>query len=548
MRGLCRLCISSGPHGTGIASAECVIDEPPTIVLPCRAASDVAIGESPSLLQVERGLRRALPFVLVIAGAALLSVPAFLNGFPFIFPDSGDYLVFTPHIYRSPYYGIFIFLFHLNRFIWAPILMQGLISSVLLWMLVHVQVHTHRKFCFSFLTLSLTIFSSLPYFTGFIMADIFTPLMFVIMYLIAFHYQKYPLIILVFLLLIDCVATASHISNLSMAVSILPLFAILFCLRRIPLCESMVRIGLIALPIALTTAAVLIYNITIFGNWSISPSGQSFLMANMIQYGPAREYLNEACPSAGYEICQYRSTLPPTADELLWSSGLFDRLGGFVGMEKESKAIVSGTMKHESAATGRMIANNFMSALFTHEPAEEFRSSYQVPSFVKLLKQKFGQATVGDYLRSAEMQDKIPHLMIRNVDKVIVPTSFIFLIILGVIANWRRRSDDVSLSVIVLSAVLGNALLCATISGLHDRYQARMTWLLPMAVFLIAWDFFRAGQQQKRLTDTLGPLGARCSSIMAQMFKPGWRGIAEALNDAWSLGSSLACAVRATAV
>jgi hypothetical protein len=59
--------------------------------------------------------------------------------FPFVFPDSEDYLVFTPHLHRSPFYGLFIFFFHLNRFIWAPVLAQGVIASHLIWVLVRIH-------------------------------------------------------------------------------------------------------------------------------------------------------------------------------------------------------------------------------------------------------------------------------------------------------------------------------------------------------------------------------------------------------------------------
>jgi hypothetical protein len=36
------------------------------------------------------------------------------------------------------------------------------------------------------------------------------------------------------------------------------------------------------------------------------------------------------------------------------------------------------------------------------------------------------------------------------------------------------------LAALVIIGVIGNAIVCATISGPHDRYQARVIWLLPM--------------------------------------------------------------------
>ena len=65
--------------------------------------------------------------LMIAIGAIVLLIPAFINGFPLVYEDSVDYLIFTPRLYRSPFYGIFLFLFHWNRFIWVPIFAQALI-------------------------------------------------------------------------------------------------------------------------------------------------------------------------------------------------------------------------------------------------------------------------------------------------------------------------------------------------------------------------------------------------------------------------------------
>ena len=77
-----------------------------------------------------------LPGVAAIAVATLaFLIPAFLNGFPFLYPDSGDYLVLTPQLYRSPFYSLFLLFAHMNRFIWNAVLAQALMLSWLLFIL-----------------------------------------------------------------------------------------------------------------------------------------------------------------------------------------------------------------------------------------------------------------------------------------------------------------------------------------------------------------------------------------------------------------------------
>ena len=51
----------------------------------------------------------------------------------------------------------------------------------------------------------------------------------------------------------------------------------------------------------------------------------------------------------------------------------------------------------------------------------------------------------------------------------------------------RRPFDDLtSLAGTVTFALLGNAFICAVISGPHDRYGARMAWLATTVLLIAA--------------------------------------------------------------
>jgi len=141
-------------------------------------------------------------------------------------------------------------------------------------------------------------------------ADIFTPVMFIVMYVIGFHRDKLSRALLIYLLLLDCVATVAHISNLTLGTGFLGVFVLLWMLERISKQEQLKRFALVLLPIGLSAAAVLLYNVAIFGSWSLSPAGQSFLMAHMIEYGPARSYLEDACPHEATRYCAHLDQLP----------------------------------------------------------------------------------------------------------------------------------------------------------------------------------------------------------------------------------------------
>jgi hypothetical protein len=43
---------------------------------------------------------------------------------------------------------------------------------------------------------------------------------------------------------------------------------------------------------------------------------------------------------------------------------------------------------------------------------------------------------------------------------------------------------------VIVAALLANAAVCSLLSGVYDRYQARVTWLLPLLA-IVAFHRFR---------------------------------------------------------
>jgi hypothetical protein len=430
----------------------------------------------------------------ITVGTFVLLIPALLNGFPFLFQDSADYLIFTPRLHRSPFYGLFIFFFHLNRFIWGPIVAQALITSHLIYIMVKLHVRRHVDVNFAGLILLLVSCSTLPIFVGYIMPDIFTSLMFIAMYLLAFHFFAFSLPMRLYLLAVACVAMASHLSHLTMGLAILWLVVpLLFWCGR-SWSEVRDHLAVLFIPILLTIIAYLSFNSLIFRSTSLAPAGQSFFLANLIEYGPARTYLKSVCPQAGYKICSYAGRLPQTADDFLWKEGNLNELGGFTGMVQESNAIVLAIIEQQPGEFLWMVAKNFAAALNAHKPAVELTAAtFPVwTSIFDLVAEKFGPNALAKFRDSAQMQDTVPHDLIERVDGIVLPVAFIALFALGCYAAENRRRDLAALAAFLICAVLGDALLCSTVSGVHDRYQARITWFLPMGVFVIARALYTA--------------------------------------------------------
>jgi hypothetical protein len=74
----------------------------------------------------------------------------------------------------------------------------------------------------------------------------------------------------------------------------------------------------------------------------------------------------------------------------------------------------------------------------------------------------------------------------------------------GLAMAWRRRSSHrdacVGFQVTVWVALVCNAALCGNLSGVFDRYQALLVWLLPLAV-MVGAERLRGSTRPERKPD-----------------------------------------------
>ena len=427
----------------------------------------------------------AAPFFVIGVGAIFFLIPAFINGFPLVFPDSVDYLVYTPHLYRSPFYGIFISLFHWNHFIWMPIFAQALIVSHVIWVLVRIVAGEISFKYFSIVVVILAFFSSLPFFAGLIMPDIFTSLMILVIYLLSFQLPALSRLEIIYFTLLSCIAITAHISHLPLVFALVSMVLILHVVFRTPPRSLLIRAGILSVALVLSATAVLLNNIVIHHYFALFPAGQSFLLANMIEHGPARRYLQETCPAAGYKICRIAKSLPATSYELLWATDAYRELGGFEGMREEAKLVVIGTLRSRPWDVLLMAVNTVGSSFVTHAPGAELTPLSNHIWMVDVLTKKFGFSAVRAYEGSLESQDAVPRMLLQTVDNVSFPLAAIGLLISGIFAFRHGLREATALAILIPAAYAINNTLSAFGSGVFDRYQARVTWLFALAGMLI---------------------------------------------------------------
>jgi hypothetical protein len=177
-------------------------------------------------------------------------------------------------------------------------------------------------------------------------------------------------------------------------------------------------------------------------------------------------------------------------NELLWNSGIYEKLGGFRGMREESRTIVAATLAQYPWEVARMMIRNVLAALVTREPGAELRPEIQTPSMIPLFAHKFGNHAVTAYRSSMEMQGRIPHALLGRIDAVVFPAALVALALLSGFYARRNDRDAIHMAIFMGCGVFCDIVMCACLSGVFDRYQARVTWLIVFAAIALALRFF----------------------------------------------------------
>jgi len=445
---------------------------------------------------------RIYGFALVAIGAVILLWPAFLNGFPLIFHDTNSYVRMAPELPRSYFYKLFVYLTGLKASIWTTATAQALIASAAIWCFLRLMGFPDRRY-FLIAIAVLAAGSSLPIYTSFIMPDLFTGLMFMLLFALIFLDERMSRILRLAAFLLLVLAIATHSSHLVLALAITLLGGLWQFLQR-P--KPKLSGALLSLAAIVTVALCFyVYHGKVHHRYALSPTGSTFLMANLLEYGPARAELAERCPHIAPKLCTYRTRLRPTADNILWDadSPFNTRLGGFEGLAGEAREVVSATIVDHPGLVLQMSVGNSASALVSADPAADIeRMDASVELLRHMLLKIYGSQTVRSFDASMQEHNMFPRPLVR-----ILNGAILALLIAGIVFMLVRGARSTSVSGIFLGfallAYFMNAVLCATTSGVHDRYQARLSWLVVLALLLLLFDLLRYASRRRQHAEPL---------------------------------------------
>ncbi|MBB4260867.1 MULTISPECIES: hypothetical protein [unclassified Bradyrhizobium] len=415
-----------------------------------------------------------------VALPLLMIVPAFWNGYPLLQWDTGGYLARWYEGYlvpsRSTVFGLYLHFGESFGF-WINLAVQSLATLWLLQLTLRVlsMMQTVR---FVAISLGLILSTALPWLASMLLTDIFAGLSVLSLFLLVVGASRTSVLEKISLFVFTAFAAATHSATLGVLLGLCVAGWMVrpFLKERLPLA------GLAQASLTIVAGGVMLVsaNYALSGKLAWTPGGYGVAFGRMMQDGIVARYLNDHCPRERYKLCPYRNELPATADEFLWGKSMFNALGRFEGMNEEMGYIVVQSLKDyptwQAGAALRAMGQQLL-----HVATGEGTNGW-IPHTRGII-ERYVPAQAAP-MRAARQQNwQLDFTAINWLHVPVALASMLALVALLGHALANRRLDDLTLlAATVTLALLGNAFICAVISGPHDRYGARMGWVATFVV------------------------------------------------------------------
>lgn len=450
----------------------------------------------------------------IFAAALLLCWPAFYNGYPLLYDDSASYLdTIDPRkaIWARPvFYTLFLRPFHLHTWLWPATFVQSLILAHLIYVVARVTLDrlTPEGYLLLMFVPALTM---LPWLTSMIMPHAFTGVVVLGLFLLGFAADRLGPFEKWYVALLTAGAITTHMSHLGLAVGVLFTILVLRAWLRPDGRPRRASAAILAFPVAAALLAQVAVNSYVRGTFSIAPATPIFLLARFIADGPAVRYLHDACPERKFILCAYLDELPSHADAFLWPrDGVFRRAGGAPVLQDEAREIVIGTLRTYPGWQLARTAGNVMRQLVDLRidsimPATnpERLQHYPIRRYI----QRFFPGAYEDYLASRQSTGRLPTAALNMTHGILTVVSLVTGLFLTIRFMRRGSTMMVALPLVIAAALLINATVTASVSGVFGHYQGRLAWLVTLYAALgglrlmrDAPDALAAGRYVRRAT------------------------------------------------
>ena len=394
---------------------------------------------------------------------------------------------------RSAYYGVLVYAGFLAGKMWLSIAIQALaVAYVLQLLMQRLWGLGNREVIAGVAVLSLL--TPLGVYTGFLMPDVFAPLAILCMAALAVYWRELPRRHRWALSLILLFGLCAHASHVALAASMLLLALAARWLSSRWRGLSTAGLVVVAACIAGAVAAEWVFAKAVTVAVGAPPLRLPHPSARLIDLGPGTAYLRQHCPESGFAACEFLPNYPTLWDDFLFSTD--PSKGAFALADVGTKRRLSSEQLRFVAAVIRFDPVGVVTGIGADVLRQLVNFRVDIARYdgrgLAMFEGRVPDAVFADMQGSRAAHGSLLNDWLTKSTYALVLASLAVWCVLprarGASAPAQAQPERfTNFAWIVLSGVIANAVICATLASSLDRFQSRVIWLVPfMALAALA--------------------------------------------------------------
>ncbi len=388
---------------------------------------------------------------------------------------------------RSLIYSVGILPLHWNITPWPVVLFNAAVTSYMLWLVVRSLLPRRTRTAYIAVVASLSLLTGLGWLVGWIMPDIFGPVLYLGVYLLVFAPEDLSRAERLAVVLIAWWSVASHVTHLILAGGLCVFLVAVLAMRHQLTRRAWQAVGTVAAIAFAAAGAHLALHAYLFGKPSLTGQRPPFLMARVIADGPGRWYHERHCPALQVAICAHVRELPDNVHDFLWrDSSIWQSASPALQerMRSEEKSVVLGTLRAYPREELAASAGHFWQQLHSFGLYD-----YDPNPWILAMVDTVLPGARARYLSTRQAQETLHDEFFTSVQSGTVAASLVVIAVWALFGRPERSARLIGLTTIIGFTVVANAAVTGMLSNVEDRYQARVIWLVPLlaAVLVLTW-------------------------------------------------------------
>ncbi len=419
---------------------------------------------------------------------------------------------------RSPWFGLLLYGVESLGGLWLLAGLQAAAASFAIHALWRAAAPKAGAWTWLGLMAGLSVTSTLPFFAGFAMPDLWAGAGLCALAVLALYPDRLRPATRAGLFLLVFAAMAFHKTNGAVAAGALCALAILNLAMRRPL----KRLALAALML-LGAMVVSVLLDAAYAGAIRSATGETlrappFLAARLLADGPGRTYLRAACARGEpWELCRYAQRPLDDSQDILWSG---DPKKGVFGVataaqriridEQQTRFVLSVVRAYPLQAAEAALRNGVteLGLVYLDDPVRDPHFYLTDPdwrdTFIADMVHRMSDC--GDHETGCKPRfDRAQSMVWHSAFFAMAALFSLMRLCARDIRTALARRDEQTTRLVLLAgfmicATVINAAVTGALSGTFARYQARISWLIPMLALIMSAVF--GARQAKRFGRT----------------------------------------------